>query len=202
MACSAACRAALASGDDSTVAIHWPRAHSRSRVLYMTAGLLLVLVLPCLACLGSPAAGFPCSGDLSRYNRVFEAQVARREAATSRAAARCTRARRGRVGPAARAARDGGGAARAADERARRDKQVRGLSFLFYLSCRRQPTGGLLSAPTPEGRTTPRLAPEDGRRRDAAQRRLARYHSTRAACRDSTQLAKAGEASLVRLCAD
>ena len=60
MACSAACRAALASGDDSTVAIHWPRAHSRSRVLYMTAGLLLVLVLPCLACLGSPAAGFPC----------------------------------------------------------------------------------------------------------------------------------------------
>jgi hypothetical protein len=202
MACSAACRAALASGDDSTVAIHWPRAHSRSRVLYMTAGLLLVLVLPCLACLGSPAAGFPCSGDLSRYNRVFEAQVARREAATSRAAARCTRARRGRVGPAARAARDGGGAARAADERARRDKQVRALSFLFVSLLPPPAHRWTSSAPTPEGRTTPRLAPEDGRRRDAAQRRLARYHSTRAACRDSTQLAKAGEASLVRLCAD
>ena len=159
MACSAACRAALASGDDSTVAIHWPRAHSRSRVLYMTAGLLLVLVLPCLACLGSPAAGFPCSGDLSRYNRVFEALVARREAATSRAAARCTRARRGRVGPAARAARDGGGAARAADERARLSYREMYLilsilsssarqalvDYLFYLSsCRRQPTGGLL----------------------------------------------------------
>ena len=149
MACSAACRAALASGDDSTVAIHWPRAHSRSRVLYMTAGLLLVLVLPCLACLGSPAAGFPCSGDLSRYNRVFEALVARREAATSRAAARCTRARRGRVGPAARAARDGGGAARAADERARlsyrarRDKRSY-IIFSICSSCRRQPTGGLL----------------------------------------------------------
>jgi hypothetical protein len=173
MACSAACRAALASGDDSTVAIHWPRAHSRSRVLYMTAGLLLVLVLPCLACLGSPVAGFPCSGDLSRYNRVFEAQVARREAATSRAAARCTRARRGRVGPAARAARDGGGAARAADERARRDKHCSYIIFCICLSLAaasppvdffgadpRRPND---TAVSPRGWSTPRRCPAEAR---------------------------------------
>ena len=171
MACSAACRAALASGDDSTVAIHWPRAHSRSRVLYMTAGLLLVLVLPCLACLGSPAAGFPCSGDLSRYNRVFEALVARREAATSRAAARCTRARRGRVGPAARAARDGGGAARAADERARRDKRSY-IIFSIWLSLAASPPVDFFGADprrpndtavSPRGWSTPRRCPAEAR---------------------------------------